>query len=280
MKINQGRLKKNKRHKEPFRKRAGRFLAKSFKYMLLAALAPSIAYSGWVGYKRLITTPYLAIKTINVNGAEKVSMEEVAGLSGLEPGQNLLSFRKKDVIEAIRKNPWVREASIKRGMPDTVTIDIKERRPLALVQMDGLYVMDTDGVVFKKLSIDDELDLPVVTGLKKEGIKDGGGGLGDKVLELIRGLNARSGFNLAKVSEIHVDPVFGLSVYTLEDGIRLDMGTDGFERKIAMFERVLRSRDGALRGIEAMDLNGNREVIVRFTTNVVKEGGDRHGQKG
>ncbi|OGP94902.1 MAG: hypothetical protein A2V53_00100 [Deltaproteobacteria bacterium RBG_19FT_COMBO_56_10] len=41
-----------------------------------------------------------------------------------------------------------------------------------------------------------------------------------------------------------------------------------------------KTRDGVLKGIEAFDLNNHREVIVRFTTDVVKEGGKGDGKKG
>ncbi|MBI5237169.1 MAG: FtsQ-type POTRA domain-containing protein [Deltaproteobacteria bacterium] len=280
MNFKPGKQRRNRRLKEPFFRRARRFALKRFKMAVVIASLPALCYGGWRLYRELITTPYLDIQTINVAGVQRVTEEEVVELSGLSEGQNLLAFRGKDVIAGIKKNPWVEKAEVRRSLPDTVDIEITERQPLVLVKLDDLYVMDREGVVFKKASHEDDLDLPVVTGLTREGLKKDSKGLTEGLLELIRALKDRKGFNLARVSEIHVDPTFGLSVYTLDEGVRLELGVGGYEQKFASFEKILRSREGTLRGIEAMDLNNCREVVVRFNSNVAKEGGDTHGQKG
>jgi len=41
------------------------------------------------------------------------------------------------------------------------------------------------------------------------------------VLELIRILDGRTGFGFRNVSEINVDPQYGLAIYTLAEGVRL-----------------------------------------------------------
>lgn len=280
MRINQGSPKrKNKRLKEPFGKRAKRFAVRSAKVIVVVAALPTVAFGGWWMYRQLVTTEYLSVSTINVAGVEKVTKEEVVELSGIKEGQNILSFKAKDIVSALKKNPWIEEAIIKRSVPDTINIEIKERQPIALVKLDEMYVMDRNGIIFKRFAQEDELDLPVVTGLTKESLNDASqteGGL----LELLKVLSARNGFNITNISEIHVDATYGLSVFTVEDGVRLDLGKEGFEEKFASFEKILKTRDGILNGIEAMDLSNHREVVVRFTTDVVKEGGKGNGQKG
>lgn len=271
---------RNRRHREPFLKRAGRSLARFVKVAVVLAAVPVLAYGGWRGYKEITTTERLAIETIEIAGAFRVSEDDIHDLAGIEEGDNILSFRESVVAGKIRRNPWIKEVDISRGLPSTVTIEVTEREPLALVKLDAMYVMDTSGVVFKKYSPEDGLDLPVITGLSADGLRDTSGELEEGLLELIRTLKGREGFNLAKVSEIHADRVFGLSVYTLDEGVRLDVGLQGFAPKLESFEKILKTRGGSLNGIEAMDLNNYREVVVRFSANVVKEGGEAHGKKG
>ena len=148
------------------------------------------------------------------------------------------------------------------------------------MKLDALYVMDTSGVIFKKYSAEEGLDLPVVTGLSKESLASGGENLEERLMELISVLTNRSGFNITNVSEINIDADHGLSLFTLDEGVRLDVGMGSFEEKLASFEKILGTRGGVLKGIEAFDLNNYREVIVRFTTDVVKEGGTGDGKKG
>lgn len=270
----------NRRHREPFLKRAGRSLARFVKVAVVLAAGSALAYGGWRGYKEITTTERLAIETIEIAGAFRVSEDDIHDLAGIEEGDNILSFRESVVAGKIRRNPWIKEVDISRGLPSTVTIEVTEREPLALVKLDAMYVMDTSGVVFKKYSPEDGLDLPVITGLSADGLRETTGELEEGLLDLMRTLKGREGFNLAKVSEIHADRVFGLSVYTLDDGVRLDVGLQGFSPKLESFEKILKTRGGSLNGIEAMDLNNYREVVVRFSANVVKEGGEAHGKKG
>lgn len=276
MKFRQSGKKKNRKLKDPLSIRIRRFFSKYYKLLIVLVTLPAVTYSGLRIYEEIMTSPFLVLKSINVMGTQRVAKEDVIGLSSLKEGQNLFSFKAEEVIERIKGNPWVEDVALRRRLLDTVDIDITERQPLALVKLDGLYVMDESGVVFKKLTEEDELDLPVITGLSE----GGSGEIEGKVFELMKVLKERSGFNLASVSEIHVDPAFGLSVYTLDEGVRLDFGKGEFERKLLSFEKVLEARSGALAGIDAIDLDSERDVIVKFTTNVVKEGGEANGQKG
>lgn len=279
-------IKKKKRNRrrqeEPLAPRFKRKALRALKVLVALAILPALGYGGFRLYRVLITTQYLAIKTIKVTGAEMVRAEDAIGLSGITEGQNLFSFKAGDAIEGLKTNPWVKEAEINRNLPGTVVIEITERRPLALVRLDGLYVMDSSGAVFKKYSVEDRLDLPVVTGLTKEALEGEGGAGHDSegLLELIAVLKSREGFNMAKVSEINVDETFGLSIYTLDEGVRLAVGNGGFREKLDSFEKVVAARGGLVRGIEAMDLNNAGSIVVRFTTKAFKEGGVSYGQKG
>jgi cell division protein FtsQ len=226
------------------------------------------------------TSPYLAITDITVAGAQRVASEEVLAASGIVQGQNIFSFSKDEVLSRLKANPWLESVEINRELPGTIEITVKERDAIALVKLDSLYVMDSGGVIFKKYSAEEGLDLPVVTGLTKESLAAGAENIETRLMELISVLTNRSGFNITNVSEIKIDADHGLSLFTLDEGVRLDVGMGSFEEKLASFEKILGTRDGVLKGIEAFDLNNHREVIVKFTTDVVKEGGEGDGKKG
>ncbi len=275
--------KRNRRLKEPLKARLKRSLLRITKVTLATLAIPAVSYGGWWAYRQAVTTPYLAIHDIVVKGSRRVSKEEVLKLSGIRLGQNILSFSAKEAADSIRANPWIEDALIDRNLPGSIAIEVRERYPVAIVKLGSLYVMDINGVVFKRLAREDSLDLPVVTGLTMEGIGTDSKGLQEGVIEIIRTLTERKGFDITRVSEINVDPVFGLSVYTLEGGVRLTLGMGGtgsFEQKLKAFERILRSRNGVLDGVEAMDLTTPGSVLVRFNTNIVQEGGEAHGKKG
>ncbi|MEK7773444.1 MAG: FtsQ-type POTRA domain-containing protein, partial [Deltaproteobacteria bacterium] len=223
---------------------------------------------------------YLAIRNINVSGAYRVGKEEVVELSGLREGKNILSFKAGQVMDSIKSNPWVESVEVRRKFLNTVDIEVKERAPVALVRLDDMYLIDASGKAFKKFSHEDDVDLPVVTGFSAGAPGNGNSPEESALRELIRVLSRRSGFNIAKASEICLDPAFGFSVYTLEEGVRLDIGRGNFEEKFSSFDRIVELRGGDLSNVAAVDLNDSREAVLSLTTNAAKEGGEGNGKKG
>jgi cell division protein FtsQ len=57
---------------------------------------------------------------------------------------------------------------VRRALPDTLQIRVEEHVPAALAVMGDLYVVDAEGVPFKKVSSADALDLPLITGVSRE----------------------------------------------------------------------------------------------------------------
>ena len=72
-------------------------------------------------------------------------------------------------VSAIRERllqfGWVKDARVSRRLPDTLVIDIVERKPSALWQNRGqLALVDPEGVVLDRVSVDKMPDLPLLIG--------------------------------------------------------------------------------------------------------------------
>jgi cell division protein FtsQ len=60
---------------------------------------------------------------------------------------------------------WVKDARVLRRLPDTLVIDIVERKPAALWQSQGeLALIDSEGVVLDRIPVDRMPDLPLLIG--------------------------------------------------------------------------------------------------------------------
>jgi len=60
---------------------------------------------------------------------------------------------------------WVKDARVLRRLPDTLVIDIVERKPAALWQNQGqLALIDSEGVVLDRVQVDRMPDLPLLMG--------------------------------------------------------------------------------------------------------------------
>lgn len=269
-----------KRHALSPAKRIKRALAVTLKIALIVFSVPAVSYGGWRLYKELLVSPRLEIRKINVAGVERVKAEEIKWLASIEEGQNILSIDLLSGARAIETHPWIRSAIIRRHIPDTINIEITERKPLSLVSMDSLYVADNRGVLFKKYSPEDELDLVLITGLEK-GLIDGGYELAPEFVKLVEFLARRDGFNINDLSEIHYDRVYGFSLYTLEGGIRLDLGTGRIGEKMSAFEDVVDNMGGSFMDVAGMDITNEYKVVVKYKTSLARKGGvRRYGKEG
>jgi cell division protein FtsQ len=69
---------------------------------------------------------------------------------------------------------WVKDARVLRRLPDTLVIDIVERKPAALWQNQGeLALIDSDGVVLDRVPVDKMPDLPLLIGPGANGQEQG-----------------------------------------------------------------------------------------------------------
>lgn len=259
-------IKGNKRrHALSPAKRIKRVLGVTFKFMLVVVGIPVLVYGGYLLYGELLVHPRLDIKSINVSSMDKVSAEEIKRLSNIEEGQNILSVDLDLGARAIEAHPWIETASITRNIPETINIKVVERKPLCLVSMDGLYVVDESGVIFKKYSPEDNLDLVLITGLENisgDGIKV----LDQKFVALVNELRLREGLNLDMISEIHYDRVFGYSFYTLDRGIKLSLGTSMIDEKLMAIEDVSERMGSRVKDVAVMDVTDEDKVVVKLRT--------------
>lgn len=195
-------------------------------------------------YYHLLTSSYFCIKDVNnidISGTRRLSPELIRDLLQVGPETNLLVFRHQRAEQVLAAHPWIARAEVSRRWPSGLTVRITEREPVALVQLGELYYADRQGHLFKPLSPGDPLDFPVITGLQREDFTPGQGGpvIFARILEVMDALReAPPPLQLSQVSEIHVDPVKGFTVYVngLKSGVHLGLGD--FSAKVEKFARV------------------------------------------
>jgi cell division protein FtsQ len=69
------------------------------------------------------------------------------------------------IRERLLKFGWVKDARVLRRLPDTLVIDIVERKPAALWQSQGqLALIDSEGIVLDRVPVDGMPDLPLLIG--------------------------------------------------------------------------------------------------------------------
>ncbi len=117
----------------------------------------------------VLQCPLFDVKTIMIDGLDRVNRNEVLALTGLDQPANIFELRPDILEKQLNAHPWVQTAMVKRRLLSTVAISIQEQKPLAIVSIENLtdIVINTQGAPFKEYEpAKDQLDtLPVISGV-------------------------------------------------------------------------------------------------------------------
>jgi len=221
---------------------------------------------GYELYGVVIHTTFLRLDRIEINSLKRLHREEVVALAGVKPGDDMMAMKPRHIGEHLLKNPWVEKVNVRRYLPHTLTIEITEREPVAVVNMGYLYYLDKKGEVFKPLNGGDGLDYPVLTGINEEDMWKDPAGTRDALkgaLGLIDMLKGGQGLPLADVSEIHFDKGYGFTLFTMNGGVPVKLGNAGFVEKLARLSRIYRELQAQLPTLEYIDLDYGDKIIVK-----------------
>ena len=246
------------------KRRSGVVRGEIFRTLGIVGLAGLLAFLMVYAYNFALCADYFQLKNTVVRGCEKISEEEVKALAGISLPLNILTANLEKMERAIEENPWVRNASVGREFPDRLVIEITERSAAALLKRGSdLYIVDRDGVVFKKFEAGDSADVPVLAGFYRNG--ELRHDLLGKAFAFLDYLSGSDHFpRIWNVSEIYVDDVHDFSVVT-DNHLFLNLGFEEYDKKLRRLKKVM--ADLARRGLEGrtltIDLVDPSRVVVR-----------------
>lgn len=226
-----------------------------------------VIVSSFLVVQLLMVSDLFKLDEVVVGGSQRLATEQVVALSNIRTGTNTFSLDLKLIGHKIEENPWVEKASVRRIFPRKIEIRVTERKPVAIVNLDYLYYLDEQGEIFKSLDSQDQLDYPVITGFDQQRALRHDQNYAkrlERIVQLLSDLQKRQHLSLAQVSEIHQQENGGLSLYTLEDGVRIKLGRSDFSRKLDRLERIYAQLSSKLHMLEYIDLNVEDKVIVRI----------------
>lgn len=139
------------------------------KLFAAAAIVVGVGFGSQLAWKWAQVSPRFQLKSVVIAGNARATDSELARLGGLTESQNLVQLDVAAVERSIASHPWVRTVKVSRHFPSRVTVDITEHEPSAVVSLGELYLVNAEGLPFKRLAASDNLDLPLITGLDRDG---------------------------------------------------------------------------------------------------------------
>jgi cell division protein FtsQ len=106
-----------------------------------------------------------SMKHVEIKGADKVPQLQVYNIAFDQPTSAMPLIDVEATRQRLLKFGWVRDARVSRRFPDTLVVDIVERRPAAIWQHNGrLALIDMEGTVLEQVKLEAMPDLPIVVG--------------------------------------------------------------------------------------------------------------------
>ena len=242
------------------------FLKKAFRVAFQLLLISFFLFIGHWGYVHLLEAPFFRVREIEVKGCRRIPRETLVSLAKVEGMPNLFTVSLGKIAKSLESHPWIEHFGVRKVFPGKILIQIEERKPIAILQLEELYYIDTQGVIFSPVGDRDRYDYPFLTGLTRElfekdlveaksSIMEG--------LELLRLAKKEQSSPLQEISEIHMDKSYGMKCFTRTEGVEVIMGREHFEEKLKRLSLIwsdLQKRKFSVASIDCSDL---RRVVVK-----------------
>ena len=120
-----------------------------------------------IGAIIVIYSPMFNIKSIEVEGNERLSKDKIIEISGLKNDVNMFKYTKIQIANSLTKNAYIESVEVTRKLPGTIGIKVTERHPTYMLQFaDSFVYINNQGYI---LEISNErIDTPIIVGFKTD----------------------------------------------------------------------------------------------------------------
>jgi len=110
----------------------------------------------------LLGSEFFAIEEIAIRGGERTQrqlegLRELIGIAGVRVGGNIFRTELRRAQEALLRLPWVRGAELHRRLPDRIEVELTERIPFLIAELDsGRFWVDRSGYLVEPAKPEEE----------------------------------------------------------------------------------------------------------------------------
>ena len=207
---------------------------------------------------------FFPIKNVVFYGNKHLTDDELRALAGIYGNENIITVSRKKVTQMLLKSAWIKSVSVRKELPDTLSVLIEEVTPFALLDMKGrLFIINDKGDLLEELKGDSIPFLPVITANpynRDEGFSE--------ALSLARSMNDLGFSSERNQIEIIVSRPQELTI--LIDGTVVKVGSGDYSKKL---ERLL-ELEGEIKKrnipVDFIDLRFENRVIVKPVKEVIR----------
>ena len=212
-----------------------RFMRWSIALSLVGFLMFGAAVGLLKAWRFCVTSPYFAITDIKVSGNSQVKTPEVLEICGIAKGANSIAVNVQEAEQRLVKNPWVESVSIRRELPGSFIIKIKERVPVFFAKKDQtLFFLNVKGQLIAPVTSRNFRSLPMLE------MGPGGDELLPSLNEFVTLFGGPgSPFRLSQISWLRLSAASGFELYWEPRRMHLAIGFERWQENLKRIASVV-----------------------------------------
>ncbi|MHB9029158.1 MAG: cell division protein FtsQ/DivIB [Candidatus Latescibacterota bacterium] len=236
------------------------------RYVLLLSLLGVLAWvSGNIAWGHVSALPVFTIRQVTIEGAEHLDKEKIIESAGIRPGENIFRANLTGAAELLREKFTAEDFTVFRKLPDTIVIRVRERKPVALINVGKLVGVDAKGVSLPHIGADMVESLPIITGVQslaalsdpavKKRLSAG--------LQLLDAISRQAPGIQKRISEINVSNASTMGISLIDTGLEVIIGENGWAEKLPNLEKVITQVTGRMDSVRAVDMRFGEKIFLR-----------------
>ncbi|MBN1290928.1 MAG: FtsQ-type POTRA domain-containing protein [Candidatus Latescibacteria bacterium] len=215
--------------------------------------------------RSIASHPVFNVRDVVVEGAQYLNEEEIIETASVELNANIYDIDIERISQSLQKTYTAEDFTIFRRLPHTIVIDITERKPVALLNMDSMVGVDENGVPLPHIGADLVESLPIITGIKSVS------SLADSTVRarLLTGLNMLNSISedapsvYKRISEVDVTTTASMGISLVDNGIDVIIGDKDWKRKIPTLAKIINEVTRRDDSIKAVDIRFGEKIYVK-----------------
>lgn len=211
-----------------------------------------------------VYVPFFTLSEIKLIGAKYLTQEDIMKIGNIYMGEQLFRLETDVVQSRLSKDLRIEEVSVRRRLPHTLEIKIKERQPLAIIQCDYGYLdLDHNGTVIDSYKTIKTMQIPMITGAEIRDLYIGDAVEDEHVKKILEFLQILKEDALNQLSEIAIVQENYIVMYTATaQPVQIRIGKlERLDEKAKLTEDFLRDLETNPRNVEYVDFNYTAPVI-------------------
>lgn len=236
------------------------------RFLLICALfTVGVRYAGMPVVRSIAAHPVFNVRNVTVEGARYINPEKIIETACIELETNIYEIDIEGISQTLENAFAAEDFTVFRRLPNTVVIEVRERKPVALLNMKTLVGVDENGVPLPHVGADMVESLPIISGIRTVS------SLSDSTVKerLLKGLSMLDRISkdapsvYTRISEVDVSNMASMGICLVDNGLEVIIGDSDWSKKIPVLDKVINEVTRRKEAVKAVDIRYGGKVFVR-----------------